>query len=237
MGFFNFSKSKKEKEVNQVLMEFYFQDFFNEAINLKRYYQYKISDRAIQIEKEYIKYLTIILSGGVMLASKNHTIFKSWDDSEFSSIVFKSVYKNCAFMERLIERNVLKFHGSSRHLNGGNKVDLRLDIFSRFNRYKKEISQSIANRKPYWEENIDAETGLPTNEEPGGDIMVLIQKHYYNYLKNIFEIKTLERINPSNNTIETEIQSLSFNEIYDEFNYIPHAIDEFQNIILIRYFP
>jgi len=236
MGFFNFSKSKKEKEVNEELMEFYFQEFFNEAINLKRYYEYKISDRAIQIEKEYVKYLTIILSGGVMIANKNHTNFKSWGDAEFNSIVFKSVYKNCAFMERLIERNVLKFHGSSSNLNGGNKGDLRLDVFNRFNRYKKEISQSIANRKPYWEENIDGETGLPTNEEPGGDIMVLIQKHYYNYLNDIFEIKTLERINPSNNTIETEIQSLSFNEIYDEFNYIPHAIDEFQNIIL-RYFP
>ena len=206
MGFLNFSKSKKEKEVNEVLMEFYFQDFFNEAINLKSYSQYKISDRAIQIEKEYIKYLTIILSGGVMLASKNHTNFKSWNDSEFSSIVFKSVYKNCAFMERLVYKNILKFYGSSSDLNGGNQGDLRLDVFNRFNCYQKELLQSIANRN-----------------------------QSYQYLTDVFEIKTLVTTDPSSNTIETEIQSLSFNEIYDEFNYIPDAIQKFQNSIL-KYF-
>ena len=42
-----------------------------------------------------------------MIATKNHTIFKSWVDDEFNSVVFKSVYKNCAFMERLIEKENL----------------------------------------------------------------------------------------------------------------------------------
>ena len=231
MGFFNFLN--KEKEVDEALMGLYFEDFFREVINLKRYYQYNVSDRAIQLEKEYIKYLTIILSGGVMIASKNLTKFKSWEDDEFSSIVFKVVYKNCAFMEKLVYRNILQFNGSAVGRKDG---DLRLNVYSRFHKYKKEISESIANRKPYWEENINGETGLPTNEEPGGEIMVLIQKHYYNYLIDIFKIKTLERINSSTNTIETEIQELSFNEIYNEFNYVYDAIDKFQNEIL-KYFP
>ncbi|MBG7610650.1 hypothetical protein IU405_00120, partial [Polaribacter sp. BAL334] len=136
MVFLNFSKSKKEKEVNEVLMGYYFEDFFNEVINLKRYYQYNVSDRAIQIEKEYIKYLTIILSGGVMIETKNYTKFRSWNDNEFNSMVFKCVYKNCTFMERLVERDILRFFGSLIGDNG----DLRLDVFSRFNNYKKEIS-------------------------------------------------------------------------------------------------
>lgn len=201
MGLFDHSNSNREIEINDILMGLFFEDLFNKVLRLKKCHNYNISDRAIKIEQEYVKYLLVILSGSVLVLLKNSLLLKPMNDEEFHEMVLKSVYKNCSFIEGLVEKQIIGYPFCS--------YGLRLDVLSRFNRYKYEISKSIKTKKSYCSA----------------------------YLIDLFEIKTVEKINSSSGDIQTEIRPLSDEDIFSskKYNFILSDIKEFQDQLL-RFF-
>jgi hypothetical protein len=211
MGLFNFfDTDPNEKIINEI-------------------YKYLIStDSFIYFSKdgeknliEYKRFETALLAAAIHKVILEKKVRGSLTDSDQQSIK-KIYFKNTSnFYNTYIKSGELKLSIlSSNNLNESRWI---LEIFVKFNKYVKDVSNILKSKKAYWVEDLDE----PEYDEEFG-IELTGQKIYHNFINNIFLSQIINEPEEIPYIKTIEVWSLT----KEDFENLQKFVDKINELVL-----